>query len=99
MSKGTVLAEWDPYSNIIVADGAGRVKFVDIEEGVSMSEQVDPVTGFATKVIIKSKSADQKPTVTIVDEKRGKTFKCPDETLPCFIQYLSERTYWFLTET
>ena len=69
VKKGTLLAEWDPYSDIIVADVSGYVKFVDIEEGISMSEQVDPVTGFATKVIIKSKSAEQKPTVLIVDKK------------------------------
>ena len=32
----------------------------DIEEGVTMSEQVDPVTGFATKVITDSKGAEAK---------------------------------------
>ena len=79
--KGDLLAEWDPYSNIIVADRAGRVKFVDIEEGVSLSEQVDPVTGFSTKMIIKSKSSDQKPTVAIVDEK-GKSLNFPGKDLP-----------------
>ena len=81
--KGTVLSEWDPYSNIIVAEGTGQVKFVDIEEGVSMSEQVDPVTGFATKVIIKSKSADQKPTVTIVD-KNGNNIRVTGRNTPVF---------------
>ena len=81
VTKGTLLAEWDPYSNIIVAEGAGRVKFVDIEEGVSMSEQVDPVTGFATKVIIKSKSADQKPTITIVDQN-GESVYVPGRNTP-----------------
>ena len=69
VKKGHLLAEWDPYSDIIVAEVSGFVKFVDIEEGVSMSEQVDPVTGFSTKVIIKGKSSDQKPTVCIVDKK------------------------------
>ncbi len=83
VTKGTVLAEWDPYSNIIVAEGSGQVKFTDIEEGVSMSEQVDPVTGFATKVIIKSKSADQKPTVSIVD-KNGDNIRVPGRNTPVF---------------
>ncbi len=81
IKKGGLLAEWDPYSNIIVADCAGRVKFIDIEEGVSMSEQVDPVTGFATKVIIKSKSSDQKPIVTIVD-KEGNSIMLPRKNAP-----------------
>ena len=81
IKKGNLVAEWDPYSNIIVADGSGWVKFVDIEEGVSMSEQVDPVTGFATKMIIKSKSSDQKPTVTIVDQN-GKNILVPGKNTP-----------------
>ncbi len=81
VKKGGLLTEWDPYSDIIVAEGAGRVKFIDIEEGVSVSEQVDPVTGFATKVIIKSKSSDQKPTVAIVD-KSGNNILVPGRNTP-----------------
>ncbi len=81
VKKGTLLVEWDPYSNIIVADVAGAVKFIDIEEGVSMSEQVDPVTGFAMKMIIKSKSSDQKPTVAIVD-KNGNDIMFPGRNVP-----------------
>ncbi len=81
VEKGALLAEWDPYSNIIVADRSGHVKFVDIEEGVSLSEQVDPVTGFSTKVIIKSKASDQKPTVTIVDDN-GESILFPGKEMP-----------------
>ena len=83
VEKGDLLAEWDPYSNVIVADGAGQIKFIDIEEGVSMSEQVDPVTGFATKIIVKSKSSDQKPTVAIMD-KAGKNIIVPGRTTPVY---------------
>ena len=72
VKKGDVLAEWDPYSNPIVADLTGVIQFQDIEEGVTMTEQVDSVTGFATKVIMESKGADNKPTVLITDGK-GKT--------------------------
>ena len=81
IEKGELLAEWDPYSNIIVADQTGFAKFIDIEEGVSMSEQVDSVTGFATKVIIKGKSSDQKPTVAIVD-KEGNNLMFPERDAP-----------------
>ena len=81
VEKGALLVEWDPYSNIIVAEGSGWVKFNDIEEGVSMSEQVDPVTGFATKVIIKSKSSDQKPSISIVD-KSGNNVLNPERSSP-----------------
>ncbi len=81
VKKDDVLAEWDPYSNIIVADCSGIVKFIGIEEGVSMSEQVDPVTGFATKMIIKTKTVDQKPTVAIVD-KEGRSIMFRGQNVP-----------------
>ena len=70
IKKDDNVVEWDPYSNVIVSDVSGYVKFKGIEEGVSVIEQVDSVTGFTTKVIVESKaSAEQKPIVTIVDDK------------------------------
>ena len=81
VKKGDVLAEWDPYSNPIVADVSGRIQFQDIEEGVTMTEQVDPVTGFATKVITESKSSDIKPTVFIVDED-GNPLQMANRNIP-----------------
>lgn len=77
IKKGDVLAEWDPYSNPIVADVTGTIKFENIEEGVTMSEQVDTVTGFSTKVITDTKGADAKPTV-IVTDAAGKPIKLPN---------------------
>jgi DNA-directed RNA polymerase subunit beta' len=68
VTKDAVLAEWDPYSNPIVAEVSGFAAFEGIEEGQSLSEQIDAVTGFATKVITDSKSMDQKPTVYVVDK-------------------------------
>ncbi len=82
VKKGDVLAEWDPYSNPIVADLTGFIQFQDIEEGITMTEQVDAVTGFATKVIMESKGADSKPTVLITDGK-GKVFDLPNRNVPC----------------
>ncbi len=82
VKKGEVLADWDPYSNPIVADLTGVIKFQDIEEGVSMSEQVDAVTGFATKVITESKGSEFKPTVLIADST-GKVMDLPGRNVPC----------------
>ena len=75
VKKGSLIAEWDPYTNIIVADVSGKVKFEGIEEGSDVVEQVDPVTGFTTKVITESKkSGDQKCIVSIVDDKGNPKF-------------------------
>jgi len=79
--KGGVVAEWDPYSNPIIAELSSKVVFQDIEEGVTMSEQVDAVTGFATKVITESKSAEVKPAIHLTDGN-GKTLTLPGRDIP-----------------
>jgi len=82
VKKGDSMAEWDPYSNPIVADLTGVIRFQDIEEGVTMTEQVDAVTGFATKVIMEAKGFESKPTVLISDAD-GKVFDLPNRNVPC----------------
>ena len=79
--KGAVVAEWDPYSNPIISEVSGKIQFQDIEEGSTMAEQVDAVTGFATKVIIESKSSDVKPTVYVTDES-GQHITLPGRDIP-----------------
>ncbi len=81
IKKGDVLAEWDPYSNPIIADMNGVVRFDNIEEGATMSEQVDAVTGFSTKVITDSKGADAKPAVSLTDSN-GKVMNLPNREIP-----------------
>ncbi|MBI2083988.1 MAG: DNA-directed RNA polymerase subunit beta' [Deltaproteobacteria bacterium] len=68
----TLLAEWDPYTTPILTESSGTIKFGDIIEGNSMQEQVDEVTGLATKVIIEAKDPNLRPRVSIKTEG-GKT--------------------------
>ena len=81
VEKGANVAEWDPYSNPIIAEVSARIQFQDVEEGVTMQEQVDSVTGFATKVIMESKSSDVKPTLLLTDEK-GQVLNLPGRDIP-----------------
>tara|TARA_B110001454_G_scaffold16046_1_gene14375 strand:- start:17758 stop:21879 length:4122 start_codon:yes stop_codon:yes gene_type:complete len=81
VQKGSVVAEWDPYSNPIISEVTATVQYQDIEEGTTMTEQVDAVTGFATKVITESKSSDVKPTVMLLD-KNGKQLNLPGRDIP-----------------
>lgn len=81
ISKGANVAEWDPYSNPIISEVSGIIQFQDIEEGVTMQEQVDSVTGFATKVITESKSSDIKPTLLLTDSD-GKVKSLPGRDIP-----------------
>ena len=72
VEKGGLLSEWDPYTIPILTEKAGRVRFGDIVEGVSMQEQLDEVTGLSRKVIVECKTSDMRPRVSIKGED-GKT--------------------------
>jgi DNA-directed RNA polymerase subunit beta' len=76
VKEGELLAEWDPYAIPVLTEVAGRVKFGDILEGVTMQEQVDEYTGLSRKVIVESKDPDLRPRISIKDEK-GKTMNLP----------------------
>lgn len=69
VKKGDLIVEWDPYTNPIISDVSGYVQFQDVIEGRTMTEQLDPVTGFTTKVITEFKSSEYKPAILLVDEK------------------------------
>ncbi|MCF8879444.1 DNA-directed RNA polymerase subunit beta' [Hyphobacterium sp. SN044] len=71
--RGTRLAEWDPYTTPIVTEAGGKVRFVDVIDGVSVKEETDEATGIASKVIIDWRSAPKgaslQPMVVVEDEK------------------------------
>jgi DNA-directed RNA polymerase subunit beta' len=71
VKKGQVLFRWDPYSDTILANTDGKVKFVDIKENETYREEVDEVTGQRQMVIIESKNRDLSPHI-IVQDKSGK---------------------------
>ncbi|MBI5328495.1 MAG: DNA-directed RNA polymerase subunit beta' [Deltaproteobacteria bacterium] len=74
VKAGDVLAEWDPYTIPILTEASGLIKFGDIEEGKTMREQVDEVTGLSSKVIVGYKEGDLRPRISIKDEA-GRTLK------------------------
>ncbi len=55
IKAGTVLAAWDPLTRPIITEFAGRAKFENVEEGVTVAKQVDEVTGLSTLVVIDPK--------------------------------------------
>jgi hypothetical protein len=44
-SSQVVIAEWDPYSEPIIAEQTGTIKFEDIIPGATATEQFDEITG------------------------------------------------------
>jgi DNA-directed RNA polymerase beta' subunit len=79
VNRETLLAEWDPYTIPIITEVGGRAKFGDVIEGLTMSEQVDEVTGLSRKVIVeyKDKDTEIRPRVSIKDD-HGRTIKIGD---------------------
>ncbi|MEA2061518.1 MAG: DNA-directed RNA polymerase subunit beta' [Thermodesulfobacteriota bacterium] len=71
-----VLASWDPFTTPIITEVGGRVKFADIEIGLTVQEQIDPVTGKVSRTIIEGKTTDVRPRVSFRD-KDGKSVKLP----------------------
>ena len=72
VEKGAKVAEWDPYSNTIIAEADGIVNFNDLVENVSYQEEVDSMTGIVSRKVINWKTNTKKalkPAVTLVDTK------------------------------
>ncbi|MDW7979929.1 MAG: DNA-directed RNA polymerase subunit beta' [Verrucomicrobiales bacterium] len=66
--KGEAFVQWDPHNVPIISEKAGRVKFHDIIEGVTMKIEVDKVTGQEAMVVIEHKE-DLHPQIVVLDDK------------------------------
>ncbi len=74
LEDGVKVASWDPYTRPIISETSGKVKFIDIEDGVTVREQLDQLTGLSSIEIIEvadrtSAGRDMTPTIEIVDSK------------------------------
>jgi DNA-directed RNA polymerase subunit beta' len=68
VKKGETFVQWDPYNVPILSEKAGKIKFHDIIEGVTMKQEVDETTTQEAMVIIEHKE-DLHPQIIILDEK------------------------------
>ena len=75
VAPGTTLAEWDPFTSVILSEAAGRVVVKDVMEGVTMQEEVDEVTGLAQRVIVEHGKEELQPRVSVKDEKGVTVFR------------------------
>ena len=72
VESGQLIASWDPHTHPIINEVAGKVRFQNMVEGVSVTEQMDELTGSSTYLVIDPKSrrgatTDIKPSVELVD--------------------------------
>ncbi|MFP6839798.1 MAG: DNA-directed RNA polymerase subunit beta' [Pseudohongiellaceae bacterium] len=86
VKAGQVVATWDPHTHPIVSEVAGKIAFAAMEEGITVREQTDEITGLSSISIIdpaeRAASAKElRPAVTVVD-KKGKEVCLPGTTVP-----------------
>ena len=87
VAAGDILAKWDPLTRPVVAEVAGKAKFVDIEDGITARVKQDDLTGLSNIEIIdvterpKGEAQDKRPAIHIVDG-RGKDKTLPDSEAP-----------------
>ena len=78
-----MLANWDPLTRPIITEFAGKAKFENVEEGVTVAKQLDEVTGLSTLVVIdpKRRGATKvvRPQVKLLDAA-GNEVKIPAPT-------------------
>ncbi|MCG8466854.1 MAG: DNA-directed RNA polymerase subunit beta', partial [Gemmatimonadetes bacterium] len=74
VKPGDLLFGWDPYSEPIVADKKGKMKFTDIVPEETVREELDEATGRRQQVIIEDREKKLHPLIEIVDG-RGKKLR------------------------
>jgi DNA-directed RNA polymerase subunit beta' len=84
VDAGLTLAEWDPFTNAMLTEVGGKIKFGDILDNVTVQERVDPVTGKSSRLIIESRDQEMRPRISVKDET-GATARIPGS--PAFARY------------
>jgi len=67
VKAGDLISTWDPHTHPIVAEAAGIIKFEDFVDGVTVTEQIDEITGLSNIMIMDSKK--QTSTTSLIRPK------------------------------
>src|SRR6187399_2530315 len=69
---GQVVSTWDPHTHPVITEVGGHIKFQDFVDGLTVTTQVDEVTGLSSTVVLDSKQRggkDLRPTVKLLNAK------------------------------
>ncbi len=74
VKAGKIVATWDPHTHPVIAEVTGSLKFEDFVDGVSVTEQMDEITGLASIVIMDPKQRgfsgkELRPRARLVDSR------------------------------
>jgi DNA-directed RNA polymerase subunit beta' len=84
VGSGQVIATWDPHTHPVVTEVAGFVKFQDFVDGLTVTSQVDEVTGLSSTVVLDTKQRggkDVRATIKLVNGK-GKDLTFANTEIP-----------------
>jgi DNA-directed RNA polymerase subunit beta' len=86
VKPGQVVANWDPHTHPVVTEVAGKLRFEDFIDGITVTRQVDEMTGLSSIVVIDPKQRgsagkDLRPTAKLVDG-RGKEIRFANTDIP-----------------
>jgi DNA-directed RNA polymerase subunit beta' len=83
VKPGDVIVEWDPYTFSILTEVGGTAQFKDLEQGVTLREEVDEVTGLSRWVVTDSPDEKLQPQLIIKpDAKTGSKGQAKKYLLP-----------------
>ena len=80
VKPGDKLAEWDPFAQPMICEVGGKIRLIDIVDGLTARDETDEATGISSRVIIDgrgSKGADLRPSIMIVNEQ-GEPLSLPN---------------------
>ena len=63
VSSGDLISTWDPHTHPIITEATGTIQFEEFIEGVTITEQVDEMTGLSNIIIMDSKKTGSSSTV------------------------------------
>ena len=74
VEAGQIVATWDPHTHPVITEEAGKIKFVDIIDGVTVQSEVDEITGLTSLVVTDPKqrgtaAKDLRPMLKMIDEQ------------------------------
>ncbi len=68
VKPGDMICEWDPFNAVIVSEEGGKVRFENVEEGVTYRVESDEATQLREKIIIESKDRTKVPAAQVYDD-------------------------------
>jgi DNA-directed RNA polymerase subunit beta' len=86
VAAGQSVANWDPHTHPVVTEVAGMIKFSDFVDGITVTTQVDDVTGLTSTVVLDPKQRgsggkDLRPVVRLTNAK-GKEVTFANTDIP-----------------